>query len=704
MTKRRLSFVIPLLSTFSEPIWAERPDQAEQPGTMALSDTVVSATRNAASIASIPGSVQVIDAQQIQQQSGAGRRLSDILGQLVPGLAPTSGGMSNFGQTLRGRAMLVLIDGVSQNATRDNYRQLNSISPASIERIEVVSGASSVYGAGASGGMVNIITKRNQGEKIALSSRLGLTTGANFGSHGNAYDAFQSVSAKHGPLDAYVSGQWVVRNDLLDGNGNRIPQDTSQGSNMDTATYDIQSRFGFELDSDKTIKLSLQNYKDKQDTDYAKASVDKTAVAIKGLMLNEQPYTHNQAVNLNYSDRDFHGQGLMLESYWRRADALFFPALKRGKAGVSDNNSVQNVFGLRAAVDTPLPAIGMATGNLVWGADYDNERSRQRGDRYVVDGVKYTKTTTTYEMGPDIETRTKALFAQMSWDISDWTLRGGVRREWIETEVADSIAYGEIVQTGHWATLRGGSLKYDDTLYNLGAVYHLSDTQDLFANFSQGFSLPDIQRFLRDADSRFDVQTLNAQAIKVNSYELGWRGHWNRWQADVTAYENTSGVTQFYDATERVLRLINQKERVRGIENSLTFYPTEQWSVGGTYAWAKGETRRTGKWIDLPATRVSPAKTTLFVGYTGQTYDLRLQGMRLGNYDAAAKDSNGRAINGYTLVDLLGSVELPSGRVEAGVFNLTNRTYQNMFAQANARAPYANAEGRTLGISYSLNW
>jgi iron complex outermembrane receptor protein len=383
---------------------------------------------------------------------------------------------------------------------------------------------------------------------------------------------------------------------------------------------------------------------------------------------------------------------------------LFFPDLKRGNAGISDNNSVQNVFGLRAAMDSALPPIGTATGNLVWGADYNNEHSRQRGDRYTVDGLKYTKTNTRYELGPDIETETKALFAQLSWDIADWTLRGGIRREWIESEVADSIAYGEIVQTGNRATLPGGSLKYGDTLYNLGAVYHLSENQDVFANFSQGFSLPDIQRFLRDANSRFDIQTLNAQAIKVNSYELGWRGRWNQWQADVTAYENTSGVTQFYDAIDRVLRLINQKERVRGIENSLTYYPTEQWSIGGTYAWAKGETNQKGKWINLPATRVSPAKTTMFVGYTHKTYDLRLQGMRLQNYDAAARDNNGRAIKGYTLIDLLGSVELPTGRVEGGIFNLTNRTYQTMFAQANARAPYANAEGRTLGLSYSVDW
>lgn len=703
MTRTKLSLLIPLLGGFCAHSWAE--DTEQQSDALNLQATVVSATRSEASIASIPGSVQVIDEQQIREQSGAGRRVSDILGQLVPGLAPSTGGMSNYGQTLRGRSVLVLVDGVSQNATRDNFRQLNSISPASIERIEVVSGASSVYGAGASGGIINIITKRNQGQAAAYSSKLGMTTGNNFNRKGFAYEAFQSATGRKDALDWYVSADLTQRNDQFDGNGNRIPQDTSQGSNMDTETYDLQGRFGYELDENRKVSLSLQDYKDEQDTGYTKDPKNKQeAVAIKGLHLDDQPYTHNQAVNLNYTDKDFHGQGLQLESYWRRADALFFPDVSRGFAGISDNNSVQNVYGLRAAIDTPLPAIGSATGNLVWGADYDNERSTQRGDQYSVKGLDYTKTGTTFELGPDTETTTKAIYGQMSWDIADWTVRGGIRREWIESDVSDSIAYGEIVQTGNYATLPGETLKYDATLYNLGAVYHLSENQDVFVNYSQGFSLPDIQRFLRDVNSSFDIQTLDAQAIKVDSYELGWRGDWDQWQADVTVYENTSDVTQFYDANERVLRLIDQKERVRGIENSLTYRATDRWSVGGTYAWAKGETQQNGKWIDLPATRISPAKTTLFVGYTEDNYTLRLQGMQLASYDAALKDDNGRDIDGYTLVDLLGSVELPVGRLEGGVFNLTDRNYQNLYAQSNAKAPYANAEGRTFSMSYSLDW
>ncbi|MNO92946.1 Ferric aerobactin receptor precursor [compost metagenome] len=270
--------------------------------------------------------------------------------------------------------------------------------------------------------------------------------------------------------------------------------------------------------------------------------------------------------------------------------------------------------------------------------------------------------------------------------------------------MADSTSFGGIWQAGVVEQLDGGTLRYEDTLYNLGVVYHISDYQDVFANFSQGFSLPDVQRFLRDVRGGYDIRQLNAQAIKVDSYELGWRGDWQGVQANVTLFENRSDVTQFFDSINRALRLIDQEERVRGVESSLTWHLDDAWYVGGTYAWTKGETHQNGKWIDLPATRVSPAKTTAFVGFEEDGYNLRLQAMRLESYDDAFKDSNGRKIEGYTTLDLLGAVALPVGKLEAGVYNLTDRTYETLFVQANAAAPFPHAEGRRLALSYSVDW
>ncbi len=44
-------------------------------------------------------------------------------------------------------------------------RQLDAINPFNIERIEVLSGASAVYGGDATGGVINIITKKSTSKR-----------------------------------------------------------------------------------------------------------------------------------------------------------------------------------------------------------------------------------------------------------------------------------------------------------------------------------------------------------------------------------------------------------------------------------------------------------------------------------------------------------------------------------------------------------
>lgn len=669
-----------------------------------LDEVVVTASRSENSIASIPGSVQVIKAQEIDQQTGAGSKVADLLGSLIPGLTPSSGTMTNYGQTLRGRNALILIDGVPQNASRDTFRQLNSISPESIERVEVISGASSLYGAGATGGIINLITKRNQGQKLAFQSRVGLTAGRKLNTEGFAYELFQSATGKSDQFDWYLSANWIKRGAQYDAKGERIPQDTSQGSEMDTSTHDLVARLGYQISKERRLTLGLQRFVNEQDTDYGYQDIAGEAKAVKGLHLDEQPRTVNHAVNLNYNDKSIQGHELQLESYWRKQEARFYPDRPRRRAGLTATTSDVEVMGLRAAVNTALPVMDGIDTILTWGLDLEHEDLRQDGKQYTREGLRYTPTGRVLELGPDIQTDTMALFIQSSWYMGPWTLRGGLRQQWMRSDIKDSISYGDIQLTGTGNVLPGAKLKYNATLFNIGAVRSLNDEQEVFLNFSQGFTLPDLQRFLRDALSTFDVRTLNSQALKVNSIELGWRGNWEQLQANATLFHNTSSVTQYYDAKDRVLRLKNQKERVRGFETGLTYALGGAWRIGGSYAYTQGETQEEGRWIDLPATRIAPQKLTAFIDYRQGDYDIRLQTVNLRDYTAAERDQNGRAIQGYTLVDLLGSVKLPKGRLDVGIYNLTNRDYHSVFMQANANAPWPKAQGRTVSLKYAIDW
>lgn len=62
---------------------------------------------------------------------------------------------------MRGRSVLVLIDGIPQSTPlRAGGRDIRSIDPSVIERVEVIKGATAIYGNGAEGGLINYITKR----------------------------------------------------------------------------------------------------------------------------------------------------------------------------------------------------------------------------------------------------------------------------------------------------------------------------------------------------------------------------------------------------------------------------------------------------------------------------------------------------------------------------------------------------------------
>jgi len=67
--------------------------------------------------------------------------------------------LSGFGETLRGRSPLYLVDGVPQSTPlRDDSRDGYTIDPFFIDRVEVIFGSNAIQGIGATGGVVNYVT------------------------------------------------------------------------------------------------------------------------------------------------------------------------------------------------------------------------------------------------------------------------------------------------------------------------------------------------------------------------------------------------------------------------------------------------------------------------------------------------------------------------------------------------------------------
>src|SRR5258706_7625399 len=144
--------------------------------TIAQDDVVViTATRFADSRRDLPIGVTVITADDIRKSASS--NLGDILAQFGLLQIRDLAGTQNPQLDLRGFGItgdqntLVLLDGLRITESDLESAQLSAIPLDSIDRIEIVRGGGAVlYGAGATGGTINIITRRNRpGEVRALA-------------------------------------------------------------------------------------------------------------------------------------------------------------------------------------------------------------------------------------------------------------------------------------------------------------------------------------------------------------------------------------------------------------------------------------------------------------------------------------------------------------------------------------------------------
>lgn len=147
------------------PLFAAQSDPAPRVAGLA-DEIVVTATRTAEPLSSLLGDVSVISAADIARRGQS--NLLELL-QTQPGIEIVqSGGTGSVGYLyLRGANsghVLVLVDGQRVGSLTTGTTPLESIDPAQIERIEILRGpASSLYGADAVAGVIQIFTRKGTG-------------------------------------------------------------------------------------------------------------------------------------------------------------------------------------------------------------------------------------------------------------------------------------------------------------------------------------------------------------------------------------------------------------------------------------------------------------------------------------------------------------------------------------------------------------
>lgn len=731
-----LALSLSLFASFSAPTLAADPVEQQM---------VVIGSRAPTSISELPGTVWVIEREQLDQQTQAGVPLKEALGQLIPGLDIGSQGRTNNGQNLRGRSVLVMIDGVSLNSSRGISRQFDSIDPFNIERIEVMSGASAVYGGGATGGIINIVTRKGVGGDTRFNTELGARSG--FQSHeDHDLRAAQSISGGNDLFNGRLAIAYQKNGAAYDGNGDQVLTDITQTDLQYNRSVDLMGSLGFTFANGHSLDLGLQYYDSGYDGDRGldlgrnfDALRGRAPYSIKGgVDLDREPESKRHQFNATYHAPEVLGHDLYLQAYYRNEKMAFnpFPTIRYNSSGAinygtsyySASQQDTDYYGMKLALVKTWERA-----SLTYGVDLDREKFTSDQMLFnlplaATSGGLVASEQAKLGRYPDIDTDSRAFFLQGSWKATDdLTLSAGVRRQSMSTDVSDFVAANQqiLIANGLGKTadaVPGGSKDYDVNLVNVGAIYKLNQQQQVWANYSEGFELPDPAKYYgfgrygaADGNGHYpllqgvSVNDSPLDGIKTKQVELGWRHTDGALDTQVAAFYSWSDKSIKYDSKTLAVLQQDTKKRNYGFEGQATYWLDDHWQVGVNGLAIRSQEKVDGRWLKQDVTSASPSKAGAFVGWKDDQRSLRLQGVRTFNLN----DEAGNKIDGYALFDLLGTQALPVGSLTAGIQNLLDKDYTTVWGQR-AQVYYGGlapaglfdykGRGRTYSLTYSVEF
>jgi iron complex outermembrane receptor protein len=703
-------------------------------GVTLLNAITITGSRGEQQISETARTIYVVDSEKIQMRARSGETIQQILAQEVPSFDPVSqGARTSYGLNLRGRTALVLIDGISMNSARGLSRQFDSIDPFNIERIEVLSGATSLYGGNATGGIINIITKKGKDAPDGLHGEV--TAGVESG-----FRSSEDFDRRAAAAVTYNSEAWDARlslagggNDAFyDAGGTMLVPDITQTSMAFNRHIDLMGSVGFQIDPDRRLEVSGQFFNSEQKSDYGiyfgqylAALRDPSLFETRdGFSSDFNPKTSRAMFNATYADNDFFGQQLLLQGFYRSEDINFHPF--PGSTYFYGSSQNTDYYGVKAAlVSEPLAGL-----KLTYGIDADKDSFASSQNIFntmlaMQSGAMNFETDGIVGLYPKIDVSSVASFVEASYGATDrLTLSGGMRYQYMTTKVGDFVGAAQQVAILQGAgssadSIPGGSVNYDAFLFNAGATYNLTDVQQVYANFSQGFELPDPAKYYgvgvysRTGSQYSLLNSVNVsdsalEAIKTNSFEIGYRLDDGQYNLETAAFYSTSDRSINLNRTTLAVEVMDRERRVYGLEGKAGMKLDHGFDVGVLGQWVRTEIDNNGEWVKDTIGSASVSKLGGHIGWTRDALSLRLQGQHVFDLD----DNAGYEIEGYTLFDLIGAYHFEKAdmTLNFGVHNLFNKEYTTVWG-SRAKALYGalaaeeifdyKGRGRTFALSLS---
>lgn len=688
---------------------AEAADDTPAPNAETkLDEVVVTATRSEKTLEKIPGAVTVITERELAPQLLIAEDPSQALATFVPGYSPSRQTLSIAGETLRGRRALILFDGIPQSTpVVDGRREGYFADPAIIERIEVVSGPSAIYGLGATGGIINYISKTPR--KMGTEQRLDAKVMTQFKDDSLGWKTGYRVAHKDARFDVLGYVGVTQRGIAYDGDGRRIGTDTVQGDTMNSTAGDVFLKAGTDLGPQRW-QFSFNRFRLEGGGDYRVVPGNRAAgiptTAERGTPPGNPPRNNVQTASIDWRHSDL-GGGLASVQFFKQDFAALFgatnsrtfqdPTIAPAGTLMDQSEIVADKWGVRTS--WLRPDLFMRGLELSVGLDYLRDVSEQR---LALTGRTWV---------PPIRFDNLAPFAQLEYERGPFTVRGGARREYARLDV-DS--YRTLASYGN-REVQGGTVDFAETVKNLGAVWRFGAGWSTFASYNEGFGLPNVGRVLRgvNTDGQSVENLINLQPVLTDNKEIGlaWRG--TRGAAGLSYYESSSDLGSTIRVVDGVSRLERLPVDIKGWELNGDWKFAKDWSLFGLYSRIRGKTATAeGQPLDvaLGSSEQGPDKLVLGVNWAfSERGHARLQGARFFPRHINAGRRLGRAnleenFSGYTVADLALTYKSRWGDFGLGIENLLDKQYILYNTQANPAGTDSNyfaGRGRTYTLSYA---
>ena len=670
---------------------------------------IVSASRSNIAANQAPQTVVIIKQEDIEQQLAISGNSSDVLSSILPSYTPSRGKMNGSGETLRGRTPLILVDGVPQsNPMRPTGREAHTIDFSMVERIEIVQGANAINGLGATGGTINIITKRP--EKGAFNQSVDVQTTlptTDIGSDTANYKTSYNASGRNDKFEYLFGLSYEDQGLYLDGRGRSIGADTTQGDLMDSRSYDALVKLGYWFDDNQRLQLSVNRYKIKSKANYQVVAGDRAlgipSTSVKLTPAGTPPWNDVWTSSLSYRHANLAGMELTAMIFNQEFEGLFGadisatfqdPLIAPTGTLYDQSRSVASKYGSKVG----LGRDDLLNGRLKLTVGFDTLFDKGKQDLYLT-GRTYV---------PNSEYRNYSLFAQGEYKLTDSLIaHAGARKEKADLKVD---TYRTLAQYRR-VLVEGGKLDFSEELYNAGLVWNPAAGLTLFTSYSEGFGMPDIGRVLRSINTvgQSVANMRDLAPILTKSVELGGRYHKGAWDLDAAYFRADSDFGTRVIAVNGAFMMAREKTRTEGLDLGAAYRINTAHRAKVSYAYTKGryDTNGDGS-LDGKLDGLNVAPNRVIATWNADWNDrwstfVQAQHAFSQSFDEAAKE-----FSGYSLVDATTSYKLGKGNGELrlSVANLFDKDYITYYSQSALVEPkrYFAGRGRTLSLGYALRF